>query len=90
VRLIFAWQRRQAKRAGHPRAKPAAVGLIQRFGGALNSNVHGHLLLPGGVFVQGEAQDDTLRFVPLPPPETVDLDPSTAVDPPTEDIDWGA
>jgi hypothetical protein len=74
LRIIFAWQRRQAKRAGHPRAKPAAVGLIQRFGGALNCNVHGHLLLPDGVFVHAGAPGATLRFVPLAPPETPDLE----------------
>jgi hypothetical protein len=50
------------------------VGLIQRFGGALNCNVHGHLLLPDGVFVQAEAPGATLRFVPLAPPETPDLE----------------
>jgi len=88
LRLIFAWQRRQARRAGHRDVRPAAVGLIQRFGGALNCNVHGHLLIPDGVFVRGEGEDqgedqdeaqdqgerETLRLVPLGPPETADLE----------------
>jgi len=30
MRVIFAWQRRQAERAGYPGARPAAVGLLQR------------------------------------------------------------
>jgi hypothetical protein len=36
MRILFAWQRHQAKRAGYPGAKTAAVVFVQRFGGALN------------------------------------------------------
>jgi hypothetical protein len=66
VRILFAWQRRQARRAGHPRAKNTVVAFVQRFGGALNLNVHLHLLLPDAVFIDGE--EETLALVPVPPP----------------------
>ena len=44
---------------------------MQRFGGALNLNVHFHVLLPDAVFILG--QDDTFKIVPLPPPEDQDV-----------------
>ena len=44
---------------------------VQRFGGAMNANLHMHVLLPDGVFVLGE--DGTFTFVPLPPPEDEDI-----------------
>ena len=44
---------------------------MQRFGGALNLNVHFHVLLPDAVFVPG--QDDTFKIVPLPPPRDSDV-----------------
>jgi hypothetical protein len=71
VRALCAWQRRQARRAGHREAKTATVAFVQRFGGALNLNVHLHLLLPDAVFVDGGEQ--TLALVPVPPPGAEDL-----------------
>jgi hypothetical protein len=41
------------------------VTFVQRFGGALNLNVHFHCILPDGVFVR---DDGGVRFVELPPP----------------------
>ena len=88
MRILFAWQRCQARRAGHSRAKTAGVLFVQRFGGALNCNVHAHTLLPDGVFVldtSGAARSgtraarprrtdsDVFTFVPLPPPENEDI-----------------
>jgi hypothetical protein len=47
------------------------VTLIQRFGSALNLNVHFHLLVLDGVYRrEGEGQ---LRFVPLPAPSSEEL-----------------
>jgi hypothetical protein len=71
VRALFAYQRRAAKRAGLCGVKTAAVTFIQRFGGALNLNVHAHVLLPDGVFVLEKTE--ILSFVPLPPPEDEDI-----------------
>ena len=77
--------RSQAKWAGYPGAKTAGVAFVQRFGGALNCNVHAHALLPDGVFILGPDGSDgpggsggskeTLTFVPLAPPEDEDLLP---------------
>jgi hypothetical protein len=60
-------------KAGLTRASAVtgAVTLIQRFGSALNLNVHFHLLVLDGVYRrEGE---DRLRFVPVPAPSTEEL-----------------
>ena len=44
---------------------------VQDFGGAMNANLHMHVLLSDGVFVLGERE--TFEFVPLPPPEDEDI-----------------
>lgn len=71
MRALFTWQRRQAKRAGYRRAKTAAVAFVQRFGGALNSNLHFHVLMPDGVFVLDE--NENLCLIPLAAPENDDV-----------------
>ena len=43
-----------------------AVTFVQRFGDALNLNVHFHSLLLDGVYAAGP--NSALRFDPLPPP----------------------
>jgi hypothetical protein len=45
-----------------------AVTLIQRFGSALNLNVHFHMLIPDGVYLT-DAQRPALRRVAAPTPE---------------------
>ncbi len=72
MRIIFAWQRRQARREGFAAAKNAAVVFVQRFGGALNCNVHLHALVPDGVFVLDE-QRTCLGLVRLLPPSNKDI-----------------
>ena len=59
------------QQAGFTRAKAqtGAVTLIQRFGGALNLNVHFHILFLDGVY----ATETRPRFVPLPAPAVTDL-----------------
>jgi hypothetical protein len=53
-------------------AVTGAVTLIQRFGSALNLNVHFHLLVLDGVYRRdGESR---LRFVPVPAPRTEELE----------------
>lgn len=69
IRALYAYQRRMARRTGHRGAKCASVTFVQRFGGAVNSNVHFHVLAPDAVFMPGETEDDVLRMVPLLPPE---------------------
>jgi len=61
------------RRAGLTRASAVtgAVTLIQRFGSALNLNVHFHLLVLDGVYRRDG--EDRLRFVPVPAPSTEEL-----------------
>jgi Putative transposase/Transposase zinc-binding domain len=62
------------RKAGLKRASAAtgAVTLIQRFGSALNLNVHFHMLVLDGVYCRDVAQD-RLQFVPVPAPSTAEL-----------------
>src|SRR5690606_38879353 len=61
------------RKAGLTRARggTAALTLIQRFGSALNLNVHFHRLVLDGVYRrEGEGR---LRFVPVPAPTSAEL-----------------
>ena len=50
-----------------------AVTVLQRFGGALNLNVHFHSLVPDGVFVR-DGELGRVRFVRVPAPTTEDVE----------------
>jgi hypothetical protein len=66
IRDVFTSLRRRARlawRIADPRC--GAVTFVQRFGGALNVNVHFHALVLDGVHDPGEG----MRFRPLPPPD---------------------
>ena len=52
LRAVMGWLRRQGGRRGVHGGRVGAVAIIQRFGGALNLNVHVHALVPDGVFVR--------------------------------------
>ncbi len=70
VRAIFASLRvrsRPTAFAGGP-AHGGAVTFVQRFGGALNLNVHFHTLVLDGAFRRSR-DDGALRFHPAPPPD---------------------
>jgi hypothetical protein len=73
LRAIFAFQRGRARRAGRAGAsapRTGAVTFVQRFGGALNLNVHFHCVIPDGVFVDAEG---AIHFVALPAPSADDV-----------------
>jgi Putative transposase len=53
-----------------PTQSPAFRAFVQRFGGALNLNVHFHCVIPDGVFVQ---EVGSVRFGELAPPSDDDL-----------------
>jgi len=77
---IFTWQRRRGRALGIPNGQTGSVSFLQRFGSALNSNPHAHSILPDGLFVP--TADDpraALRFVPLPPPTTAEVEELTAL-----------
>ncbi|MEJ2340320.1 MAG: transposase zinc-binding domain-containing protein [Gemmatimonadales bacterium] len=75
VRAIFSSLRRRTrpKRVGAGTALGGAVTFVQRFGGALNLNVHFHTLVLDGTYRSTE-NDPTLRFHPAPPPESEELE----------------
>ena len=54
----------------HTRAQTGAVTLIQRFGSALNLNIHFHLLFLDGAYVTAR---DALRFRPVGAPTAAEL-----------------
>jgi hypothetical protein len=67
LRTLFSALRRRAKSQwGTPRGQCGSVTFIQRFGSALNLNVHFHTLVLDGVYT-GDHGNAT-RFLPLPPP----------------------
>jgi hypothetical protein len=73
VRTAFASLRRRARRQwGVARGQCGAVTFVQRFGDALNLNVHFHSLLLDGVYAPGP--NGALRFHPLPPPEDAEVE----------------
>ncbi|MBU1069157.1 transposase [Myxococcota bacterium] len=79
LRTIFSWQRRRGRLAGLTDGHCGAVTFVQRFGGALNTNPHFHVLIPpveddrDGLFTPGASEDDRAQFVPLPPPMNEDI-----------------
>jgi len=67
LRTLFAALRRRAKDQWNvPHGQCGAVTFIQRFGSALNLNLHFHTLALDGVYVGDYGTP--LRFLPLPPP----------------------
>ncbi len=78
LQVLFAWQRRRGRAIGIADGHAGSVSFIQRFGSGLNLNVHIHMILPDGLFVP--VSDDTsapLRFVPLSPPTTAEVEELT-------------
>ena len=71
TRAVFAWQRRSARRLGVADPRSGGVTAVQRFGGALNLNVHFHTLVPDGVF--DLAGGGPARFVVLRCPSDEEL-----------------
>ncbi|MGA9524928.1 MAG: transposase zinc-binding domain-containing protein, partial [Myxococcaceae bacterium] len=68
VRTLFNALRARARSLALPARACGAVSFIQRFGSALQLNVHFHVLVPEGLF------DDDGTFHPLPPPEDVEVE----------------
>ncbi len=50
LRAVFASYRARAERDGLPHGRTGAVNVVQRFGSALNLNVHFHALVLDGVY----------------------------------------
>ena len=65
VRAVLGWLRRHARGRGAADGRGGAVAIVQRFGAALNLNVHIHALVMDGVFVPDRARG--VRFCPVQP-----------------------
>jgi len=74
MQVLFAWQRKMARRAGHRDVRTLAVAFIQRYGGAINANVHGHVVMPDAVFVVPNDDEAMLQLVELAPPTDADVE----------------
>ena len=73
VRAVLGWYRRQARVQGVTGGRGGAVVIVQRFGSALNLNVHLHAMVLDGVFAR-EA-DEVVRFHKPPPGSPSDVTP---------------
>jgi len=71
LKSVFAWQRHRGRVAGIQDGQTGAITFVQKFGGALNLNVHFHSITPDGLYVPTSAGD--LSFVPLEPPSSEDV-----------------
>jgi hypothetical protein len=71
MRAILGFLRRRARAEGVMDGRSGAVVIVQRFGGALNLNVHFHALVLDGVFAR---HGDTVRFHPCPPLDAADVE----------------
>jgi hypothetical protein len=60
LRCIFARQRLRARQQGVPGSRTGAVTFVQRFGSALNLNVHFHCVVPDDVWTR---EAGAVRFV---------------------------
>jgi hypothetical protein len=69
MRSVLGFQRRAARRCGAAHGRGGGVAVVQRFGRALNLNVHVHALVIDGVFLTG---GDKVAFAPAD--ELSDLD----------------
>jgi hypothetical protein len=68
LRIVYrAIESHLIKKAGFTRktARTGAVTLIQRFGSALNLNIHFHMLFLDGVYIDDEIKEDGQRFKPV-------------------------
>ena len=71
MRAILGFHRRRARDAGVADGRSGAVTIVQRFGGALNTNIHFHAFVLDGVFAR---EGDGLRFHPCPGLDAGDVD----------------
>ncbi|OFV98265.1 MAG: hypothetical protein A3H28_08045 [Acidobacteria bacterium RIFCSPLOWO2_02_FULL_61_28] len=71
VRAVLGFLRRRARQARARGGRGGAVAIIQRFGAALNLNVHVHALVLDGVYVE---EGGILRFHEAMPPTDDQMD----------------
>jgi hypothetical protein len=74
LQTVFGWQCWRGRALGIAGGQMGAVTFVLRFGGAINCNPHLHSILPDGLWVPGSDSAERLRFEPLPPPSTADVE----------------
>jgi hypothetical protein len=72
IRVVFGWLAATAARQGLRSARCGAVTAIQRFGSALNLNLHFHALVLDGVYTQPTPEGAPV-FHALPPPTDAEI-----------------
>ncbi len=72
IQEISAWYRADLARRGHRRGQTGAVTVVQRFGSALQLNVHFHIIVLEGCYV--EAADGQVQFHSSHKPSTADVE----------------
>ena len=74
LRALFAELRRRARRErGEPATQCGAVTFLQRFGSAMNLNLHFHTLALDGAYLYPPSQRGPPRFAALEPPTADDV-----------------
>lgn len=69
--MSLAFPRQRARRLGVRDGQSATLTVIQRFGGALNLNIHFQTLVLDGVF--NTSGPEGVRFHPTPPPSNAEV-----------------
>ncbi len=72
VRALQGFYRKRVRASGHRDGRTGTVTVIQRFGGALNLNVHFHTLAVDGVFVREPDGSSSFAAAKAPTDEEVD------------------
>jgi hypothetical protein len=77
VQTVFSSLRRRARQyRGIRKAQCGGVTFVQRFGGAINLNIHFHSLIPDGIYYEDANRE--IRFQKLPTPDDSEVARVTA------------
>ena len=68
IKQLHTYYKQKAQTMGLAESTPGSISFTQRWGSALNLNVHFHTLCLEGVFVEPAKPDGSIRFEQLPPP----------------------
>jgi len=73
LREVFGWYKRKARLMGLMESRCGSVTVVQRFGSALNLNVHFHVLAMDGCYAR-DPKTGKLRFYRVGKPTTKDIE----------------
>jgi hypothetical protein len=72
IRAVLGWQRQRARKSGVVNGRGGAVAILQRFGSALNLNVHVHALVIDGVYTEDGTGGLLFHAAPAPTDEEME------------------